>query len=212
MRLWGSKLSPYLMRAIYCGQIKGVEIEVYTPPFDTYSDSFRALSPLGKVPLLEDGKLLLPESMVICEYLEEILPGPSIWPDALANRLNARLLCQIADLYLMTEAINHFLPKIAPGRLEGAKERLLASFNAIEHYLDSSNVWAADDRPTAADCFLVSAMAMFDALSQPHSADDWFVDLPRLNSWWKHAKTDSFFHDGYIQQVDAFRLALPNMV
>jgi glutathione S-transferase len=49
-------------------------------------------SPRGKVPVLEeDGGFVLPESVVIMEYLEERFPEPALWPSDPAERALARL-------------------------------------------------------------------------------------------------------------------------
>jgi len=47
-------------------------------------------NPLGKVPVLEDGSLCLPESAVIMEYLEERYPEPALLPEDPAERALAR--------------------------------------------------------------------------------------------------------------------------
>jgi glutathione S-transferase len=49
------------------------------------------LNPLGKVPVLEDDGLVLPESAVIMEYLDERHPDPPLLPVGGAERARARL-------------------------------------------------------------------------------------------------------------------------
>ncbi len=48
-------------------------------------------NPLGKVPVLEEDTLCLPESAVIMEYLEERYPDPPLLPPDPAERALARL-------------------------------------------------------------------------------------------------------------------------
>jgi glutathione S-transferase len=48
-------------------------------------------NPLGKVPVLEEDTLCLPESTVIMEYLEERYPEPALLPADPAERALARL-------------------------------------------------------------------------------------------------------------------------
>jgi glutathione S-transferase len=48
-------------------------------------------NPLGKVPVLEEDTLCLPESAVIMEYLEERYPEPALLPADPAQRALARL-------------------------------------------------------------------------------------------------------------------------
>jgi glutathione S-transferase len=67
-----------------------VEIDLGDRPAWLYEKN-----PLGKVPVLEeDGGLVLPESEVIMEYLEDRFPEPSLWPADPADRALARLSLQ----------------------------------------------------------------------------------------------------------------------
>jgi glutathione S-transferase len=54
-------------------------------------------NPLGKVPVLEEGDFVLPESAVINEYLEERYPEPPLWPADPAERAAGRLLVHRFD-------------------------------------------------------------------------------------------------------------------
>jgi stringent starvation protein A len=64
-----------------------VEIDLSDRPAWLYEKN-----PRGKVPVLEeDGGLVLPESTVIMEYLEERFPEPALWPADPAERALARL-------------------------------------------------------------------------------------------------------------------------
>ena len=74
-------LCPYVQRAAIVLLEKGVPFKRTLIDLDDKPDWFRAISPLGKVPLLkvtlDDGEtVVLFESSVICEYLEETLPHP----------------------------------------------------------------------------------------------------------------------------------------
>jgi glutathione S-transferase len=64
-----------------------VEIDLSDRPAWLY-----ARNPSGKVPVLEeDGGFVLPESLVIMDYLEERFPEPPLWPDDPAERALGRL-------------------------------------------------------------------------------------------------------------------------
>ena len=55
-------------------------------------------NPLGRVPVLEEDEgLVLAESVVIAEYLEERFPEPPLWPADPAERALARLLVHRFD-------------------------------------------------------------------------------------------------------------------
>jgi glutathione S-transferase len=49
-------------------------------------------NPVGKVPVLEEGGWVLPESAVIDEFLNERYPEPPLWPDDPGERAAGRLL------------------------------------------------------------------------------------------------------------------------
>ena len=64
-----------------------VEIDLGDRPAWLYEKN-----PLGKVPVYEEeGGLVLPESWVIMEYLEERYPEPALWPADPAERALGRL-------------------------------------------------------------------------------------------------------------------------
>jgi glutathione S-transferase len=63
-----------------------VEIDLENRPAWLYEKN-----PVGRVPVLEDGDFVLPESRVIMEYLEERHPEPPLLPSGPAERALVRL-------------------------------------------------------------------------------------------------------------------------
>ena len=72
-------LCPYVQRAAIVLAEKGVRFERIDVDLANKPDWFKAISPLGKVPLLKVGDAVLFESAVIVEYLEET-HGPALHP------------------------------------------------------------------------------------------------------------------------------------
>ena len=74
MKIIGSYVSPYVRKVLVCMELKGLEYEVdpITPFFG--NDDFRRLSPLCRIPVLIEGDLVLTDSTVIAEYLDEEHP------------------------------------------------------------------------------------------------------------------------------------------
>ena len=77
-------LCPYVQRAAIALGEKGVAFERIAIDLAAKPDWFRAISPLGKVPLLRvarpgQDEAVLFESAVICEFIEETAgrPGPA---------------------------------------------------------------------------------------------------------------------------------------
>jgi glutathione S-transferase len=93
----GSYLSPYVRKVLVCLGLKGVAYRI-DPIVPFYGDErFSKLSPLRRIPVLIDGDLVLSDSTVICEYLEESRPEPAIHPRGPAARARARWLEEFAD-------------------------------------------------------------------------------------------------------------------
>src|SRR5438270_2942739 len=69
-------LCPYVQRAVIALTEKGVPFDRIYVGLANKPDWFRAISPLGKVPLLKVGDAVIFESAVILEYLEETQPKP----------------------------------------------------------------------------------------------------------------------------------------
>jgi glutathione S-transferase len=94
-------------RCPYCARVRivlaekrlaydAVEIDLGDRPAWLY-----AKNPSGRVPVLEeDGGLILPESSVIMEYLEERYPEPALWPVDPAERALGRLWLDRFDVRL----------------------------------------------------------------------------------------------------------------
>jgi glutathione S-transferase len=76
LTLVSHELCPFVQRAAIALAEKGVGFERINVDLDNKPDWFRALSPLGKVPLLKVGDAVIFESAVILEYLEETQPNP----------------------------------------------------------------------------------------------------------------------------------------
>jgi glutathione S-transferase len=99
--LYDAARCPYCARVRILFAEKGlayetVEIDLSDRPAWLYEKN-----PLGRVPVLEeDGGLVLPESVVIMEYLEERFPEPRLWPSDPAERALGRLWLQRFDARL----------------------------------------------------------------------------------------------------------------
>jgi glutathione S-transferase len=97
MLIIGSHVSPYVRKVLVALALKGVahEVDPITPFFG--NDDFSKLSPLRRIPVLIDGDLVLNDSTVICEYLDEAYPEPALMPASPVDRARARWLEEFAD-------------------------------------------------------------------------------------------------------------------
>lgn len=98
-------LCPFVQRAAIVLHEKGLVFERIDVDLHDRPDWFVALSPIGKVPLLEvrspdaRGGVLF-ESMAICEYTEDLGIGPRLYPDDAFARAGQRAWIEFASAML----------------------------------------------------------------------------------------------------------------
>jgi stringent starvation protein A len=97
LTLYDAARCPYCARVRILLAEKGlahetVEIDLENRPVWVYEKN-----PVGKVPVLEEGGFVLPESRVIMEYLEERHPEPALLPSDPAERALVRLCFERFD-------------------------------------------------------------------------------------------------------------------
>ena len=137
------------------------QIEVDLNAQEHKSESFRAKSPLARVPALEfdDGRVLT-ETRAICTYLEGLHPEPNLMGETFEERAFIEMTDRRMELYLfgtIANCIRHTHPGLAPleqpqfpdfGRSQGEKVREVA------RWLDgelASQPFVAGERFTIAD-------------------------------------------------------------
>ena len=96
----GNYISPYVRKVLVCLDLKGLvyEIDPITPFIG--NDQFSRISPLRRIPVLIESDLVLNDSSVICQYLEDKQPEPALYPRDIVQRAKARWLEEYADTHL----------------------------------------------------------------------------------------------------------------
>jgi glutathione S-transferase len=98
--LYDAPRCPYCARVRIALAEKGIEYETVEIDLSDRPDWIYEKNPLGKVPILEEGDFVLPESEMIMEYVEERYPEPALLPADLADRARVRLHVYRFDLNL----------------------------------------------------------------------------------------------------------------
>jgi glutathione S-transferase len=86
----GNYISPYVRKVLICLDLKGLDYRIDPITPFVGDDRFSACSPLRRVPVLFDGDLVLNDSSVICQYLEDKHPAPALYPANIVDRARAR--------------------------------------------------------------------------------------------------------------------------
>jgi glutathione S-transferase len=97
VQIVGSYLSPYVRKVLVVLDLKGIayEIDPIVPFFG--DDRFTLISPVRRIPVLIDEQVTLADSSVICQYLEDCCPQPTLYPTDIVDRARARWLEEYAD-------------------------------------------------------------------------------------------------------------------
>ena len=194
MKLYGSLASPYVARVVLFARLKGIAHEPEMPAVGIKSDAYLAKNPMGKMPLLEVEGAVLPESDVICEYLEDLNPGRGGLPRAPAERAVARLLPRIVDTYAWPPARVLF-DSLNPAQRDAAAvsratESLSRSFGYLEHFVMAAP-FAAGANLSLADCALIPAMETLRKTVIPaFGVADPTAGSGKLARWWNSVASD----------------------
>ena len=191
MKLYGDPASPYVTRVIMFARLKGVELS--RPPVpggNPRSDAYHQINPLGKVPGLEVDGQMLPESEVICEYLEEAYPDVAGLPPDKKDRATARLVARITDLYI-SPFFRPLLPHLDPenrdqDEIDRIGAELSKAFRGLAHYM-GSGPFCVSTEPTLGDCALGPYIQLFKNVVFPafDSIPDPTARPGRLMTWWQ---------------------------
>lgn len=196
-RIYGADLSPYLQRVTVQLDYKGLPYEVLLPPGGLHSDAYRAINPIRRIPALQLEDRVLPESEVICEYLEDSHPARPLRPADPEARAQVRLIARITDLYVMGAMTPLFGQLRRSTRDEAvaapAVEAVLGGLDLLENMVAAS--FAAGNALSLADCaaapvmrYAIQHLPMFDA--------DPFAGRPRLEAWWMSVREEPHIAGG----------------
>ena len=80
MILYGSTMSPFVRKVVAFAAEKGIALDLQGGRLGDRDPAFRAASPFGKMPALDDDGYTLADSSAICHYLEAKHPEPALIP------------------------------------------------------------------------------------------------------------------------------------
>jgi maleylpyruvate isomerase len=141
---------------------------------EQHGDEFRALNPLGQVPVLipDEGARPIAQSMAILAYLEERFPTPPLLPADPWLRARARQLAEMVNAGIQPlqnlDVVQHLKARGIDG-IEFARHfnvRRLAALEAASQ--ETEGTFLVGDSPSIADVYLIP---------QLYAARRWSVDL-----------------------------------
>jgi glutathione S-transferase len=177
-------LCPYVQRAAIVILEKGVPFERRMVDLAAKPAWFTAISPLGKVPLLQVGhrdgnSTVLFESAVICEYLEETQPGPRLHPEDPLERARHRGWMEFGSAILGDiwglETTPH------DEVLFAKRDALAAKFSRIEAVLGGGPYFAGE-RFSLVDAVFGPIFRYFDVFDAITDLGV-FADMSKVRDW-----------------------------
>ena len=131
-KLYFSQRSPFARKVRILLAEKQLAYEPKQEDLTARSEDFKALSPLGKVPLLldEDGTLVF-DSTVIAEYLEDRYPNPPVLGKGVKERLCHRAFDELADT-VADQAVALFFGKDSGASLAKQERQLELALDELQ--------------------------------------------------------------------------------
>jgi glutathione S-transferase len=178
LTLVSHQLCPYVQRAAIALAEKGVAYERINVDLADKPDWFKALSPLGKTPVLKVGETAIFESAVILEYLEETQSNPLHPRDPLRRaehrslvELGSAILNDIWALYSASDA----------AAFDAKRQQLTERFTWLERRLVAAP-WFDGDAFSLVDAVYAPVFRYFDAFDRIGEFG-MLAGLPRMARW-----------------------------
>ena len=201
MKLFQTFDSPFPTRVRLLLYAKGIEAQIIQPPgFHASAETkeeYLKINPIGRVPtlVLDDGRAL-PESEVICEYLEDAYPEPSLRPDDPWERARMRLLSRICDFYVVMAMVPLFTlagrsrRQWEPDVVNAAVGKLAEALAYLEDFIGGDG-YAVGRALTQADGAIAPQLVLSgEWIPSLFRTPDPLATLPRLSAYWRAIQTD----------------------
>ncbi|MBK6707756.1 MAG: glutathione S-transferase family protein [Sphingomonadales bacterium] len=167
--LYSADISPFAQRVVLQMEYKGIDFTQSHPPGGLGSPEYGLINPIQKLPVLTVDGVHLPESEIICEYIEEIHPEPSLVPEDPMLRARGRLIRRIADLYVMNPMMPLFKNFVRETRDQTVVDTALAYIGQGLTFLNNwlpAETYSIDNRLTLTD-FAVAPILRYVAEFPP---------------------------------------------
>ena len=193
MKLYNMNLSNFATKSRLVVYEKGANIEIAEVPGGPGSPEYRKINPLGKIPALDADGVIVAESEVINEYLEEKFPNPPLLPKTPEARAHVRSFSRFNDLYLdppLRALFAHLNPKSRDEKVVNEKlTELQGRIDQLEMMIAAPGNFAAGPDFTLADCALAPTSFFLTNMLPGFGAKPPLENRPKLAAWWAKVQT-----------------------
>jgi glutathione S-transferase len=185
--VYGGSISPFVRKVRILLAEKGIQytleaVNPFSPPPD-----FLAISPLKRIPVLRDTDRpepnTLPDSSIICDYLEHKFPKPALYPSEPFERARALWYEEYADSVMATNIggglfFERVVKKMMRGQTDEAvcqktlAEKLPPLFEHLEHEVEGKE-YLVGGSFSIADISIGTMFVNFDHAGEKLDAKRW---------------------------------------
>lgn len=185
--VYGSNVSPFVRKVRVVLAEKGVAYSLeQVNPFRPAPD-FLAISPLGRIPVLRDTDRpepnTLPDSSVICDYIEHKFPTPALYPSDPMQRARALWFEEYADSILaVTIGPGLFFERVVKKMMRSETDEALCAktlteklpplFDYLEKELGAQSYFVGNAF-SIADITVATMLVNFDHAGEAVDASRW---------------------------------------
>jgi glutathione S-transferase len=166
----------------------------------------RRHTPSQRVPVLQNGKLTIWESLAICEHAAEMFPAARLWPEDRQTRAVARAVAN--EMHAGFAALRNWLPMDIRSRLriDGRIDKAAADIARVTQIWNECRQKYGASGANGADPFLFGSFTIADAMFAPVTTRfvsygvpldgvcaayvDAVTALPAMQSWIAAAKAE----------------------
>jgi len=172
-------LCPYVQRAAIVLAEKGVAFERRDVDLANKPDWFKAVSPLGKTPVLLVDTDAIFESAVICEYLDDTLL-PRLHPADALRRAQHRAWMEFGSSVLNTVGAFYNAPDATA--LQTRREELASKFAQLEAVLPARGPYFSGEAFSMVDAVFGPVFRYFDVF-EALGETGFFEAAPKVRAW-----------------------------
>jgi glutathione S-transferase len=215
MKLYGALLSPFVRKVAVVLAEKGLTYEPKRGGPGSTDPEFLAASPFAKIPVLDDGGFILPDSTAIAVYLDAQYPDPALIPADPRARGQAMWFDEFGDTIFAASGLKILFNRLVGPKLLGkpGDEAIAlegeAELPRIFAYIESvapADGWLVGDAFSLADITVASMLCTLGYVG--HGPDT--AAYPKTAAWHARATARPSWQDVSGRESALMRRILPD--
>lgn len=147
MVLYSGTTCPFSQRCRFVLFEKGMDFEIRDIDLFNKPEDISVMNPYGQVPILLERDLILYESNIINEYIDERFPHPQLMPADPMMRARTRLLLFNfeKELFIHVHTLENLRGKVSDKVMDNAKNEIRDRLTTLVPLLEQNKYFLGDD-------------------------------------------------------------------